>query len=216
MADFDRIASWYGWMERWLASGVMRRARLALLDELKAPLQILLVGEGPGQLIESLAERFPNASLTCVDSSAGMIDEGRRRMESHPTHAARCEWICADVLNGLPDGEWDLVVTSFVLDCFTADELARLIPLIASRLRGEGEWLVVDFQIPPHGIGSLRARSIVWALYRFFGVTTGLRAQKLEPPQPFLESFSLVRSARRELDWGLVYAEIWRRGSGVA
>lgn len=265
MASFDDLARWYGPLERWLAGGVMRRARLALLDELRKPERILLIGEGPGALVGELARRFPEARLTCMDVSAKMIEEGRARWVREtggerkggrgagfgrslltPALSSRgegdrfsmvdrkecdsgsgvsengdrancdpsqCEWIQGDVRNEvIPGSSWDLVVTSFVLDCFTEEEMAVVVPKLSAGLRTGGEWLQVDFQIPKGGgFRAWRASAIVWMLYRFFRATAGLSAGRLVPPQPFFERVGLTRVAGQERDWGLVYAEIWQK-----
>ena len=206
MASFDDLAPWYGPLERWLSGGVMSRARLALLDQLNPPERVLLIGEGPGALVRELGRCFPGASLTCVDGSGAMIEVGRRHVGATP-----CEWIQADIrtdeIRGKP---WDLVVTSFVLDCFTAEELERLVPKLATMLRDDGEWLQVDFQIPEKGLfKAWRAAVVVWLLYRFFRLAAGLSARKLNAPQPFFTRAGLSLKSRQEKGWGLVYAEIW-------
>ena len=48
--------------------------------DLASPLAIVDLGCGPGNSTELLAERFPGATLTGVDSSAAMLTEARRRL----------------------------------------------------------------------------------------------------------------------------------------
>lgn len=211
MAGFDRVAWCYDALEHGLAGGVMQRARLALLDELSPPQSILLIGEGPGHLVEALARRFPQARLTCVDASASMLKRGRERLDSVAGGAERCEWVCCDVADWQSARSWDLLVTAFFLDCFDEKELGQIMGQLESHVAPGGEWLLVDFQLPSKGVARWRARAIVSLLYRFFRLTAGLGARTLVPPQPFLTEQGWRRLQRRELDWGLLYAELWRR-----
>ena len=216
MASFDRLGAWYGRLERWFSGGVMQRARLALVNELAAPRKVLLIGEGPGALVGELAERFPRAQLTCLDISEKLVQQGRAHLDRKGGSVAQCDWIVGDVRTAaLSGGPWDLMVTSFVLDCFAEEELAVVVPKLAENLQPGGEWLFVDFQIPQKG-GPCRwrAAAVVWLLYRFFRVTTGISATALVPPQPFFARAGLRLVVRRELGWGLVQAEVWRQGRG--
>ncbi len=208
MASFDRLARWYPVLEKWLDGGVMQRARLGLLDQLDPPERVLFIGEGPGKLVEAIGQRFPEAVMTCVDVSEAMMELGRQG-----SLARRCEWIRADIrADPVPDGPWDLVVTSFLLDCFTEDELSNVVPKLADGLGANGEWLQVDFQVPEKGgFWALRARLVIWLLYRFFRATTDLSAEALVPPQPLLLASGMMLKERRTFDRGLAYAEIWQR-----
>jgi tRNA (cmo5U34)-methyltransferase len=78
-----------------------------------------------------------------------------------------------------PDEKFDVIVTFFVLDCFTADVLpGALARLHAARFPG-APWLVTDFRPAQRGW----RRWLLQSMYLFFGLTVGLRARQL-PPWP--------------------------------
>ena len=73
LQGFDGLARWYRAMEFLLAGSLLQRARMQYLEGMPQPRKILLLGEGPGRLLEALLLRFPTAQCTVVDASQKMI-----------------------------------------------------------------------------------------------------------------------------------------------
>jgi ubiquinone/menaquinone biosynthesis C-methylase UbiE len=176
--NFDRLAPFYRAMEALAAGGKLQRCRLAFLGEIPVPRTILLAGEGHGRFLPECLRRFPEAHIVVIDSSRRMLEIAKSRVDP-----ARVEFIHADLLEWSgPSATFDLVVTHFFLDCFTADELPFVIGKLASVAAPEANWLLADFEIAPAGAARWRSRLIVGMLYRFFKIVTGLHASTLIPP----------------------------------
>ncbi len=69
--------------------------------------------------------------------------------------------LAADV----PPAAFDAVVTMFVLDCQSPDEVTALVQRLADGLRGDHVWLFADFSMPARGWRWLRARLLTAALH---------------------------------------------------
>ena len=112
--SFDKLAP------EWDATRVSRErlvAILAALDALDAPTRALDVGTGTGAVARLLSERWPDAEVTGVDVSPGMIGEARRLgSERYDVGDA----------SALPyeDAAFDLVTQNNMIPFF--DELARV------------------------------------------------------------------------------------------
>jgi SAM-dependent methyltransferase len=117
---YDRAARRY---ERWWAP-VLRptveafAAEVApLVEHIGAP-RILDVGTGTGSLAQALLRRLPDARLTAVDGSRGMLGEAERLVGASTTVEQRSR---IDFVEGLADRlpfpveTFDLVASSFVL-----------------------------------------------------------------------------------------------------
>ncbi len=210
--NFDRLAPIYRWMETLLAGGKLQRCRTAFLKHIPAAQTILILGEGHGRSLVECRRQFPSAHITCVDSSQGMIAQARRNLTRHGFDVDLVEFIHADVLAWKPPtGVYDLIVTHFFLDCFRADQLDILVPKLASAAVPHASWLIADFQVAKSGWRRLRSRMILWGLYRFFRVATGLPAQELTEPDPFMRKAGFSPLLCLETEWGLLRSECWRR-----
>lgn len=210
--SFDLLAPHYRWMEWFSAGEKLQRCRTAFLEVISPPAKVLIYGEGNGRFLVELCRRFPDAQVTVVDASAGMITQARRRLQHAGLDAAPVEFVHADALTWMPpSGEFDLIATCFFLDCFRADELRRLVPVIAAAASPQGQWLVADFQIAPSGLARLRSRMVVTVLYAFFRVATKLTAHELVDPSPLLHAEGFHRLGDKEQDWGLLRSSWWGR-----
>jgi ubiquinone/menaquinone biosynthesis C-methylase UbiE len=205
--NFDRIAPFYRAMEAVTAGGKLQRCRVAFLDQIPAPRRVLIAGEGHGRFLPELFCRFPEASVTVVDSSRKMLNIARSKVPE-----SKVEFIHADLREWMPEsGNFDLIVTHFFLDCFPADELQRVIDQLGRWATPEAHWLLADFQEASGVARGLRSRLILKLLYRFFRITCNLSAKHLSAPDPHLLTAGFTRHQRISLDWDLLKAEWWRR-----
>jgi ubiquinone/menaquinone biosynthesis C-methylase UbiE len=208
---FDRVARWYRALEFVAFGGDLERARFAFLDRLSDRRDILILGEGDGRCAERLLALAPQARITCVDSSRGMIDEAETRIRK-AGGGDRVSLICADARDFAPEaGRHDAVVTLFILDCFTAGEVASIVARVGAALSPGAPWVFSDFTLPPRGIARLRARAWLRLLYAFFRWETALAVSSLPPSEEILEEAGWRRSETRGLQWGLLRSSVYRR-----
>lgn len=208
----DRIARAYRWLEFASFGRALQRRREAFLAEIAAARRVLLLGDGDGRFLAALLRRNPRATVDSVDGSARMLALARRRVES----LARQPQVCfhpADALTWRPPAgtKYDLIVTHFFLDCFAAEELARLIPAVAEMAAPGARWLISEFRQPPgNGLAAWRARLWIVGLYAAFRWTTGLQVRDLPDYASLLaaQGFRLERQSLSE--WGLLTSELWR------
>ena len=210
--SFDVIAPYYRGMELILAGGKMHRCRTAFLEQIPSPANILLLGEGHGRSLVEHHRRFPEAQITCVDASAGMLAQARRQLARYGLKPGGVEFIHADILDWVPRAKtYDLIVTNYFLDCFRGEQLERIIPKIAGWASPGANWLIADFKIADRGWKRVRSRAILELLYQFFRVVTRLPADRLTKPDPLLEKVGFTLSRRSESEWGLLHSDWWRK-----
>lgn len=135
-----------------------------------------------------------------------------RLMERAGAARNRVRPLVADVRDCLPDGDgYDLVVTHFLLDCLTTDEVDSLATKVRTRLADDALWVVSEFAIPAGWFGRVVARPVVGFLYWAFGWMTGLRVRELPDWTRVLERAGFVRRRHREWLWGLLVSMILER-----
>jgi hypothetical protein len=129
-----------------------------------------------------------------------------------PDSLNRIRFLQRDITSWTPtEPPYDLIITHFVLDCFSKDQVADVVGSLARAATTEAIWLVADFCVPPDGFRRVHARAWLAAMYRFFQVTAGIEAVALVDPSPFLYAggFSLAR--QHLFRSGMVKSELWRR-----
>lgn len=210
--SFDLLAPHYRWMEALCAGGQLQRCRTSLLPVIHTPQRVLIYGEGNGRFLTELCRRFPAAEITVVEASSVMISLARARLQRAGLAAARVDFIHADALTWQPPAAaHDLIVTCFFLDCFRADQLRSLVPLIAAAATPHAQWLHADFQISPSGLRRFCSRIIIAFLYAFFRRATKLAAHELVDVSPHLTAAGFSRFESREFVLGLLFCERWQR-----
>ncbi len=210
--NFDRIAAIYRWAEYLTLGPLLQRTRTRLLDQLGNPRHALVLGDGDGRFLEQLLLRYPQCTAVAADISAAMLAKLRRRcLHSVPNAATRLATLQRSALEIDPPPYTDLVVTHFLLDCFSQPDVDALTTRIASHLAPGALWLLSDFALPANQLLRPFARLYIASLYTAFRLLTGLRVRHLPDPQSALRRSGMRRISRCTLLGGLLYSEIWQR-----
>jgi len=212
-ANFGPLARLYAPLE-WLSFGraLSRRRRCFLADaRLASARHALVLGDGDGRFTADLLERYPTLQLTAVDASADMLAELERRVRARTPNAA-LELQRADLRSWpVPRASYDLVVSHFVFDCLTTEDIAALVARIAPALTPNARWLVSDFAIPAHALWTPFAKLLLRCLYFAFGLLTGLKVTRLPDYQTALKSAHLSLSDAETSLGGTLRSELWER-----
>ena len=209
--SFDRLAPHYNWLEALTAGSKLDQARAFWLGALEGHKRVLSVGEGHGKFAQAFATRFPFTTLTCVESSAPMVQHAKRRLQGI---RATIDWVHSDFLQWEPKEKYDAIVTCFFLDCFPGEVLEDVVARLASSAEPDAVWLIVDFAVPARGIARWRARAVHLLMYWFFRLFTDLPARQQTEPDPFLKAQGFVLERRQDFEWGLIRADVWIRNAG--
>ena len=210
---FDRLAPGYRWIERAALGASLMEARLALLDELPPIKHALVLGDGDGRLLERLLRRQPDCLATSIDFSQAMLTLQSRRLRRAGLDR-RVELRRCDLLDcRLPQQRFDLIVTAFVLDCFTEQTLQQLIPRLAASLTPEASWYFADFRQPASGWRALRAQAWLRVTYAFFRWQTSIESVSLVDPEPLLFGQGFRKVAERQRRFGMLVTRLYERTS---
>jgi ubiquinone/menaquinone biosynthesis C-methylase UbiE len=201
------IARWYRWLEYGAFGGALMRRRVAFLPDVADARRAFVVGDGDGRFLVRLVEQNREASIDYLDSSARMLELARDRVAG-----AGVNFRQGDVLTALlPQAEYDLIVTNFLLDCFDHADMQRVVQRLASLTSTGTRWLIAEFRERPSGLRKVWTSAWLAVLYTFFRWTTGLKVRRLVDHRPFLEACGF-RLSRTESDWfGLLVSELWER-----
>lgn len=205
--NFDRVACLYRWAEYAALGTLLERTRLHFLPRLVDRRAALVLGDGDGRFLAALLCENHDLHATAVDSSAAMLHllETRCAFASH-----RLKTVQQSLLTFTPSEPPDLIVSHFVLDCFTQPEIDQLTQRLACACPTGAFWLVSDFGLPRHSLPRFIAAIYIRALYFAFRVLTGLRVTALSDPQTSLHDAGFERIARKQWLGGFLYSELWQ------
>jgi trans-aconitate 2-methyltransferase len=179
---------------------------------LTAPKRVIDLGCGPGNSTAMVAERFPGAEVTGVDSSPEMLAQARA---DHPTW----RWIEADIAAWSPDGAHDLIFSNAALQW--VPDHARLFPALFDALPPGGVLAVQmprNFAAPTHALMRETAADPRWsarlpAETRVFPVgEPGLYYDLLAPRASRLDIFEIEYLHVLDGPEGVVE---WMKGTGL-
>jgi trans-aconitate 2-methyltransferase len=144
------------------------------------PRTVVDLGCGPGQLTATLAQRWPSARVTGIDSSAEMIHAAQRY------ESARVEFRQQDVADFMPDQPVDVIISNATLQW--VDGHRALLPRLVDAL-APGGWLA--FQVP--GNQTAPSHTLLHRLGqdpRFVRWTGGIDRRIMPPAQEYLADLS--------------------------
>src|ERR687884_792428 len=103
--------------------------------------RILELGIGTGETTRRVLELHPRAHLTAIDSSAAMLARAHEAFPAADLRAARLE-------DPLPEGPFDLVVSTLAVHHLDAPGKADLFRRVAAALRPCGRFVLADVVVP--------------------------------------------------------------------
>lgn len=143
---FDAIAPAYDFMNRAMTFGMDRLWLRRLLSEAEAshPSDIADLATGTGDVALALARRLPEARVTGLDLSEGMLAKAR---EKAAASGAAIDFRQADCLaTGCPDASFDLVTIAYGVRNFA--DIAAGYREMARILRPGGKLAVLELSTP--------------------------------------------------------------------
>ena len=205
--NFDRVAPYYRWLEVLVFGRQLQTARIAFVRQIASPQRVLIVGEGDGRFLAEFVRAHPGVAVDCVETSARMIGLAQARLGQD-----QVRFIREDVRSvTLPAAHYDLIVTHFVLDCFSAPALGEVVARLAHAATPEANWLLADFAQPAAGWKRWHARFWLWLMYGFFRLTSRIETGRLIDPSSFLCEAGFTRRSERPFRFGMIKSDWWSR-----
>jgi ubiquinone/menaquinone biosynthesis C-methylase UbiE len=207
VADFNRLAPFYRWMEWFTFGPLLWKCRLAFLPEMRCRKSALILGDGDGRFAARLLKDNPQIEVDAVDSSDAMLRQLMRHADLNAVRV-RTHWADARRLNFLA-GSFDLIATHFFLDCLTSGEVASLAMELRGRMAPGAAWVISEFAVPDNPYGRLIAGPFVSALYLAFKILTGLPIRRLPDHWEALHRAGFKLAKQRKWLGGLLVSEMW-------
>jgi tRNA (cmo5U34)-methyltransferase len=115
----------------------------AAADDGTAASLVLDLGTGTGETLAAVLARHDGASAIGIDKSAGMLSAARDRLAGLPV-----ELRVADLMDPLPAGPFDLVVSALAVHHLEGPDKAALFARVSAVLRPGGRFVLGDVVVP--------------------------------------------------------------------
>lgn len=213
--NFDSVARAYRWMEYFSFGLLLERCRLHFLMRCSQAHHALILGDGDGRFTARLLETNPTVRVDAVDASSQMLavlrERAQRSCRDADTRFAIKE---ADIRKFTPEnGDYDLVVSHFFLDCLTDSEVAALIKRLSPHLTPNAIWLVSEFAVPEKGWRRFGAQMLIRSLYFAFSFLTRLRVREIPDYAKAFDAKGFLRVDETAYLGGVLITEVWQRPS---
>lgn len=171
--NYDAVACFYDPLAKAVFGNAINQAQLCMLELIPPETNILIVGGGTGWILEEITLLQPRGlQITYVEISKKML----RRSKQRGFGKNRVLFIHAAIQDVCLDGDYDVVITPFLFDNFSAKTLGQVFQKINRRLKKKGLWLFTDFQYPEN---SVRQKVLLRSMYLFFGFLCRLETYRL-------------------------------------
>jgi demethylmenaquinone methyltransferase/2-methoxy-6-polyprenyl-1,4-benzoquinol methylase len=144
---FDNIAGKYDFLNHFLSLNIDKIWRRKAIRELAAhnPIKILDIATGTGDLAIQALKKMPNAEITGVDISEGMLELGRKKLEKNNISQITLNYGDSENLN-FEDATFDGAMVAFGVRNF--ENLNKGLSEIARVLKPAQALVVLEFSHP--------------------------------------------------------------------
>jgi ubiquinone/menaquinone biosynthesis C-methylase UbiE len=203
-ANYDHTAWFYERLSKLVFGEAQVKAQEFFLDRIPPKSNILIIGGGTGQILESLTRLHPSdLQITYVEISAKMMTLSRKRNigQNH------VNFITAGIEEAAFTHVFDSVITAFLFDNFPQDTLNKVFPIISAQLKSGGLWLNTDFQLT----GPLWQKLMLRSMYTFFRLFSAVAVSKLPNVKMLFGKHSYQLSAEESFYGNFISAKLYRK-----
>jgi ubiquinone/menaquinone biosynthesis C-methylase UbiE len=171
-ANYNNSARFYDGLARLVYGKALVNAQVYLLKHIPPNSKILIVGGGTGWVLEELTRIHSSGlQITYVEISVNMMVRSKKRNigNNHIT------FINDAIENVNLPADFDVVLTPFLLDNFTEQNLNKIFNSINTLLKPTALWLNASFQLT----GKWWQPFLLQSMFVFFKILCSIEASKL-------------------------------------
>ncbi len=200
-------ASWFYQSLSQLVFGQAQvNAQTCYLNHIQPGSQVLIIGGGTGGILESLTKVHPwGLQITYVEISANMMALSRKRN----TGKNKVVYITQDIQQVEFAQQFDTVITAFLFDNFSDENLAVVFPLIDAQVKPGGIWLNTDFQLT----GALWQKIMLKSMYIFFRLFKAVEVMKLPHVKAVFSKYGYQVTREQTFYGDFIAARVWTKAT---
>jgi ubiquinone/menaquinone biosynthesis C-methylase UbiE len=171
-ANYNNSAWFYDRLSRLVYGRALINAQLFLLNFIPPGSKILIAGGGTGWILEEITKlHLEGLNITYVEIAPKMMSLSKKRN----TGGNKVDFINSDIEDVALSADFDVVITPFLFDNFTQNNMERISVHIQACLKPRGLWLNCDFQLS----GKWWQTVLLKTMFLFFRAVCNIEASKL-------------------------------------
>ena len=199
---FDRIATYYDALARLVFGKSLQKAQTCFLNYIPPGSNVLVLGGGTGWWLNEFLRLNPTCKIVYIDESSEMI----RLAKKFTNNDQRIVFV-QGTQDSIPErSKFDVVILFCFLDLFTEKQLPDMFRKIMGSMNSNSHWLVTDF-INRSWWHSL----LLFVMYRFFKLTTGLKNQRLPDWQEAMHQTGLRKVDEKSFFGQFIKSALYRQ-----
>ncbi len=172
MSDYNFIAPYYDFLASLVFGKTQQRATEYFLSSIPPCSRILIAGGGTGKILEDLSHiQSADFQIVYVEKSIRMLELARKRNKG----SLHVEFVHNTAEFYTSPVSFDCIITSFLLDNFTGQQVRSLISHLGDQLTTGGVWLNTDFE-KPSGPYRVVLTVLMRCMYLFFRIAGRVEA----------------------------------------
>lgn len=199
---FNRVAPVYDALQRMVFGNALIGSQRAFLDAIPDNSNVLILGGGSGETMKDLLNLRGGCHIWYVEASDVMISLAREQVQ---THEGLVHFIHGTEASIPRDVVFDAAITGFFLDIFPDERVVTIGRAMSRHLRREGIWLITDFV----DTGKWWHRILLWTMYRFFRMTSGIESRSLPHWQTQVAATGFRQNRSRCFSGGFINSSVW-------
>jgi ubiquinone/menaquinone biosynthesis C-methylase UbiE len=203
-SNYDNSAWFYDRLSKVIFGQALVNAQLYLLKNIPPKSKILIAGGGTGWILEEIAKIHPaGLKITYVEISSKMMALSQKR-------------ICGDnelvfinqaVENTILSSDYNVVITPFLLDNFTEENLSKIFGHIHNSLKPGGLWLNTDFRLT----GKWWQKILLGSMLLFFRMICGIESKNLPNIENYFEAYGYKVVTQKSLYGDFILSTVWEK-----
>ncbi|PCH97435.1 MAG: hypothetical protein COB85_02745 [Bacteroidetes bacterium] len=214
---FNFIAPYYDFCSNLIFGKSILSAQSLYFNSVKESHSILILGGGTGKILLPLAKEANFKSLTFLDISPGMIDKARHLCISNGLNAESKIEFMEGSTEAIPKNKmYDAIITPFVLDCFSDENLEIVMRNLDQHLVPGGMWLFSDFHhFNSDGQVSFFKRTAIKMLYLIFNLFCYIAVWELPHFKNAFNNLGLIEVEENYSVAGLIVTRTYQKPTSI-
>jgi len=201
-ANYDNTAWFYERLSKLVFGQAQIKAQEYFLNQVQSNANVLIIGGGTGQILESLTRLHPSGlQITYVEISAKMMALSRKRY----TGKNEVSYITTTIGEATLFSSFDVIITAFLFDNFSQESLEQAFPLIDAQVKPGTIWLNTDFR----STGPLWQKLMLKSMYLFFKIFKAVDVQKPPDVEPVFRQYGYQNKQQKSFYRDFIISQLY-------